>query len=62
MDNNEITFHYHEYGVTLEDYYKTPIKDFFKIISTDCYKNITYLTALEAYDYPIYTLMYHPEY
>ena len=33
------------------------------MLSTDrTEKGIKFLTALESYDYPIYALMYHPEY
>jgi len=64
MQNQAITFHYHTYGVSVNDYNKLPaLNRFFKVISTDVTeKGEPFLTALEAHNYPIYALMYHPEY
>jgi hypothetical protein len=61
MRDKEIAFHYHTYGIGRDMYPR--LEHFFKVISTDWTKeNKEFLTALEAFNYPIFTLMYHPEY
>ena len=64
MHNQSLAFHYHTYGISAGDYQSIPsLRRFFKVISTDTtYDKEEFLTALEAYNYPIYALMYHPEY
>ena len=64
MKNDMITFHYHSYGVSLEDYQQIPsLNNFFKLLSTDVAENgVTYITGLQSNNFPIYALMYHPEY
>jgi hypothetical protein len=64
MRNQAIVFHYHTYGIAVNDYNKLPaLNRFFKVISTDVTaKGEPYLAALEAFNYPIYALMDHPEY
>ena len=44
MASDDITFHYHDYGVTLTDYHSTPIKDFFNYLSYDTLNNIDFVT------------------
>ena len=48
----------------MSDYNKLPaLNRFFKVISTDVTENgEPFLTALESINFPIYALMYHPEY
>jgi hypothetical protein len=64
MKNEEITFHYHTYGVSLEDYQSIQsLQSFFKLISTDVAEdNREYITGMEAREHSIYATMYHPEY
>lgn len=44
MSSEEISFHYHDYGVKLDDYLSTPIKDFFKYLSYDTLNDINFVT------------------
>ena len=64
MADQAIAFHYHTYGISSADYEAIPsLKSFFKVLSTDrTEKGIKFLTAMESYEYPIYAIMYHPEY
>jgi anthranilate/para-aminobenzoate synthase component II len=34
----------------------------FKIVATDTWNGIEFIDAFEAYNYPIYGIMFHPEY
>jgi hypothetical protein len=50
--------------VSVNDFNKLPaFNKFFKVLSTDVTESGEhYLTGLEAFNYPFYALMYHPEY
>lgn len=50
--------------MSLGDYNKIPaLNNFFKVVSTDTAKSgQAYITGVEAYDHPVYALMFHPEY
>ena len=64
MAEQEIAFHYHTFGVSVSDYEAIPsFNSFFKVIASDhTIEGQHFLTGLEAYDHPIYALMFHPEY
>jgi anthranilate/para-aminobenzoate synthase component II len=65
MTKNNYALHLHEWSI-YQDYYEKnkQFKNFFKILATDIHEetNKKYLTAFEAHRYPIYGLMFHPEY
>ena len=57
--------HYHKYAVSLETFQKYPklSKEF--LITQTCKSEkggIPYVNTMEAKNYPIFTIMYHPEY
>ena len=64
MSKKEIAFHYHSFGVSVNDYLNLhSLLYFYKVISTDVTNDgKPFVTAIEAYDYPIFGLQYHPEY
>ena len=64
MKNEYITFHYHTFGVSMDDYEQVePLNSLFRLISTDVAEDgREYITGLEARDHSIYATMYHPEY
>ena len=68
MSDNEYVLHAHSYSVGVETYNSFPnLRDFMKITQTDVYENedgevIDFIGSMEAYDYPIFSTMYHPEY
>ena len=69
MENEPLAFHYHKFGVNIESYYKSQeFQNEFKILQTDTYcdqaqsnKNITFIVAMEARNYPFWATLYHPE-
>ena len=64
MESEEHTKHLHTLGITLEDFEQSAkLKDFFKIISYDTTSaGVRYPSGLEAKNYPIWCVLYHPEY
>lgn len=60
---SNIEFNWHMYGIYLEDYDKYPVlRHFFRILATDEVPDSkTIVSAVEAFDYPIYSVQYHPE-
>lgn len=58
-----ITYNHHNYGVGIDTYNKEPsLKDFFKILSVNNGLNgKTFVSTVEAFDYPIYGTQWHPE-
>lgn len=54
--------HLHAYCLTLENFTKHNLHKFYRIIGTNLDKNgLEYVTAVEAYNYPIYAFMSHQE-
>lgn len=63
MATEDIQFHYHTYAVTLEDYINNQMLNrFFKYTAYDEKNGTKFLMQIEARDYPIYAMMFHPEY
>ena len=65
MAKEEVTFQFHMYGNKLETYMNHErLRTFFKLIATDTYTddNQEYITIVEANNYPIFGVMFHPEY
>lgn len=64
MANEELTVHYHQWGIPLEDYESNQdLKNFFKLIQTDTLScGLKNVVALESYRYPLFGCLYHPEY
>lgn len=62
MTSEKLTLHFHNYAIKMEDFEKS-LKGMYKLISTDSHANGTkYVTAMEAYEYPFFSVLYHPEY
>lgn len=68
MADNEYVLHAHSYSVGVDTYNSYEgFQDFMKVTQTDGYideagETIEFIGAMEAYDYPIFASMYHPEY
>lgn len=60
---SEVEFNWHKYGIYISAYEKYPeLASFFRIISIDEVPDSPPIVAtVEAYDYPIYAVQYHPE-
>ena len=67
MTRNGIALHAHTYSVSFNTYNNTPgLKDFMKITQSDTLvqdgETIKFINSMEGRDYPVYLIMYHPEY
>jgi len=62
MSEKEMQFHYHHFGITKDDFYKSKIHEHFQVLSYDECDSQHYITSIEAYSYPIYGVLFHPEY
>lgn len=63
FEGSEVEFNWHKYGIYLSQYEKYPsLRNFFRILSYDEVPDSPpIVAAVEAYDYPIYAVQYHPE-
>lgn len=68
MTTNPIGLHYHTYSIDLNTYKKIgSLNTFMRVIQTDTITHSdgtqqTFINAMEANNYPISAIMYHPEY
>lgn len=66
FESKPLAFHFHNYGITVADFTRNSrLNSFFRILQTDSIahmNNLTYVVSVEARDYPIYGMLYHPEY
>jgi len=63
MKDEELTYHYHEWAVTLDTYTQSEaFQSMVKIISTDKMNGVDFITSFEGHTYPIFGIMYHPEF
>ncbi|CDW82106.1 gamma-glutamyl hydrolase-like [Stylonychia lemnae] len=66
FQTQKLAFHYHDFGVPLADFKNNQkISSFFKILQTDTLieqGNLEFVASVEAFNYPIYGTLYHPEY
>jgi anthranilate/para-aminobenzoate synthase component II len=53
----------HSYGIYRSKYEESEsFKSFYRLLTTDTINGLEFLTAFEAYDYPIYGWTFHPEF
>ena len=66
MATEKNVIHFHKWGFHLEDFKSSKeFTNFFKLISIDTVtegNGLQYPTSYEAYNYPIFCVLYHPEY
>ena len=65
MTTLPIMIHNHEWSLTVDNYNKQDkLNKFMRIVSTSKAENkkeTEYVDSMEAYNYPIFGIMYHPE-
>jgi len=63
LGKEKVTFNHHSYGVKTETYTKHKrLRDFFQVISTNIDEfGYEFVSTIEAFDYPIYGVQWHPE-
>jgi hypothetical protein len=64
MSKGDLTVHFHQWGILQEDFYALEgLHRFYKEISYGTTKaGVKFATAMEAHAYPIFSMIYHPEY
>ena len=63
LATRNITFNFHSYGITAASFARTEmLASFFSVLSTNVDQvGQTFVSTIEAYDYPIYGTQWHPE-
>ncbi|XP_072043766.1 gamma-glutamyl hydrolase-like isoform X1 [Amphiura filiformis] len=58
-----MTFNYHHWGISPTNFTKSEeLKNFYRILSTNVDENgVEFISTMEAYNYPIYAIMWHAE-
>jgi anthranilate/para-aminobenzoate synthase component II len=64
MSNEPVAIHFHSWSVLESDYLAIDsLNAFFKLISVNTNaEGVRYITGFEAFKYPIFSVIYHPEY
>lgn len=63
MTKTDLTYHYHEWSILYQTYIQSEsFRNTLKVLSTDSINEETIITSFEGYHYPLYGLMYHPEF
>ena len=64
MSKQQVAQHFHQWSVLEEDCKGIDsLNAFYKLISVNQHpEGKRYVTGFEAYNYPIYSVIYHPEY
>jgi anthranilate/para-aminobenzoate synthase component II len=62
LGTENLAFHAHDWVIDLETYKKSQqLSDFFEILATDKNEGMEFVVAVEAKNYPISGVMFHPE-
>eukprot|EP00347_Sterkiella_histriomuscorum_P007669 403348028 len=62
-EQQELAFHFHNFGISTSRFQSLPnLSNFFNVLQTDNLNGLDYVVAIEAKEYPIYGVLYHPEY
>ncbi|XP_012559207.1 gamma-glutamyl hydrolase A [Hydra vulgaris] len=63
LSAENITYNHHSYGISPKEYtVRSTLKSFYKVLSTNKDVNgLTFVSSIEAYDYPFYGTQWHPE-
>ncbi|XP_072460775.1 gamma-glutamyl hydrolase [Notamacropus eugenii] len=57
-----ITSNFHTWSLSLKNFTTNKkLSEFYKVLSTNTYKDIEFISTVEANDYPIYGVQWHPE-
>jgi anthranilate/para-aminobenzoate synthase component II len=62
MGKEDLSFHAHHWVVDIGTYEKSKsLSEFFNILATDSFNETTFVVAVEAKNYAISGVMFHPE-
>ena len=64
MATEKVAVHFHNWGILESDFHAIDsLKAFYKLISVnESPEGLRYVTGMEAYNYPLFSVIYHPEY
>lgn len=64
MATDKVAIHFHNWGILESDFNSIDsLKAFFKVTSAnESPEGLRYLTGMEAFNYPLFSVIYHPEY
>ncbi|XP_067141508.1 gamma-glutamyl hydrolase-like isoform X2 [Centruroides vittatus] len=61
LTTKPVTINYHRWCLTLNNYSKSGLQSFFKVLTTSSYKDELFISTIEARKYPFYAVAWHPE-
>ena len=62
MGEKDLNLHAHTFVVTTDTYASRPeLEDFYNVLGTDTHEGQEFVVAVEAKNYPINGVMFHPE-
>ena len=62
MAQDDVNLHAHTFVVATDTYaQRSQLSDFYNILATDTHDGTEFVVAMEAKDYPISGVMFHPE-
>lgn len=61
LTTKPVTVNYHNWCLTLSNYSKSGLENFFRVLTTSKYKNEVFISTFEAQRYPFYAVAWHPE-
>ena len=62
MIDEPLLYHAHDWVISTDTYEKRePLKNFYNILATDEHDGTEFVVAVEAKDYPVSGVMFHPE-
>ncbi|XP_043860158.1 gamma-glutamyl hydrolase-like [Dromiciops gliroides] len=57
-----LTSNFHEWSLSLKNFtLNKELSEFYRVLSTNTYEDIEFISTMEAYKYPIYGVQWHPE-
>ncbi|KAM9096549.1 gamma-glutamyl hydrolase isoform X1 [Sarcophilus harrisii] len=57
-----LTSNFHKWSLSLKNFtMNKKLNEFYKVLSTNTYDGIEFISTMEAYNYPIYAVQWHPE-
>ncbi|XP_062376547.1 gamma-glutamyl hydrolase-like [Sardina pilchardus] len=62
LATENITVNFHKWSISMENFTKSEeLRSFYKVLSTNTDGKTEFISTMEAYDYPIYGVQWHPE-
>ncbi|XP_027733217.1 gamma-glutamyl hydrolase-like [Vombatus ursinus] len=57
-----LTSNFHTWSLSLKNFtMNKKLSEFYNVLSTNTYEDVEFISTMEAYDYPVYGVQWHPE-